>query len=178
MVTMVRSSQLRMRLLNNVERAGQTTSTPLQHSEHSREQKKCWTYVEAKSFKLFQHRFNFASTRFNTAEMGWQTLSTLPFNKIERMLKQMLKPFARALRIAIDGNRDFPINELGDISHLRHLYIAVTCCNTERERLTSRVLGNHRWHVCWCANLLLSIKWVKNKKAYKFCHCAFSMLYQ
>ena len=131
-----------------------------------------------KAFKLFQHRFNFTSTRFNTAERGWQTLSTLPFNKIERMLKQMLKPFARALRIAIDGNRDFPINELGDISHLRHLYIAVTCCNTERERLTSRVLGNHRWHVCWCANLLLSIKWVKNKKAYKFCHCAFSMLYQ
>ena len=131
-----------------------------------------------KAFKLFQHRFNFASTHFNTAERGWQTLSTLPFNKIERMLKQMLKPFARALRIAIDGNRDFPINELGDISHLRHLYIAVTCCNTERERLTSCVLGNHRWHVCWCANLLLSIKWVKNKKAYQFCHCAFSMLYQ
>ena len=50
-----------------------------------------------KAFKLFQHRFNFASTRFNTAERGWQTLSTLPFNKIERMLKQMLKPFARAL---------------------------------------------------------------------------------
>ena len=71
-------------------------ATPLQHSEHSREQKKCWTDVEAKSFKLFQHRFNFASTRFNTAERGWQTLSTLPFNKIERMLKQMLKPFARA----------------------------------------------------------------------------------
>ena len=47
--------------------------------------------------KLFQNRFNFASTRFNTAERGWQTLSTLPFNKIERMLKQMLKPFARAL---------------------------------------------------------------------------------
>ena len=49
-----------------------------------------------KAFKLFQHRFNFASTHFNTAERGWQTLSTLPFNKIERMLKQMLKPFARA----------------------------------------------------------------------------------
>ena len=26
---------------NNVERAGQTASTPIQHSEHSREQKKC-----------------------------------------------------------------------------------------------------------------------------------------
>ena len=98
-VTMVTSSLLRMRLLNNVERAGQTTSTPLQHSEHSREQKKCWTDVEAKfkGFKLFQHWYNFASTRFKRAERGWQTLSTLPFNKIERMLKQMLKPFARAL---------------------------------------------------------------------------------
>ena len=50
-----------------------------------------------KAFKLFQHRFNILSTRFNNVEGGWQTLSTLPFNKIERMLKQMLKPFARAL---------------------------------------------------------------------------------
>ena len=44
-----------------------------------------------KAFKLFQHRFNIPSTRFNNVERGWQTLSTLPFNKIERMLK----PFAR-----------------------------------------------------------------------------------
>ena len=51
-----------------------------------------------KAFKLFQHRFNILSTRFNNVEGGWQTLSTLPFNKIERMLKQMLKLFARALR--------------------------------------------------------------------------------
>ena len=51
-----------------------------------------------KAFKLFQHRFNILSTRFNNVERGWQTLSTLPFNKIERMLKQMLKPFARAFR--------------------------------------------------------------------------------
>ena len=43
-----------------------------------------------KAFKLFQHRFNMLSTRFNNVERGWQTLSTLPFNKIERMLKQML----------------------------------------------------------------------------------------
>ena len=49
-----------------------------------------------KAFKLFQHRFNILSTRFNNVEGDWQTLSTLPFNKIERMLKQMLKPFARA----------------------------------------------------------------------------------
>ena len=48
-----------------------------------------------KAFKLFQHRFNILSTRFNNVERGWQTLSTLRFNKIERMLKQMLKPFAR-----------------------------------------------------------------------------------
>ena len=52
-----------------------------------------------KAFKLFQHRFNILSTRFNNVERGWQTLSTLPFNKIERMLKQMLKPFARAFTI-------------------------------------------------------------------------------
>ena len=51
-----------------------------------------------KAFKLFQHRFNILSTRFNNVERGWQTLSTLPFNKIERMLKQMLKPFARAFK--------------------------------------------------------------------------------
>jgi len=41
-----------MRLLNNVERGGQMTSTPLQHSEHSREQNKCLEDVEAK-FKGF-----------------------------------------------------------------------------------------------------------------------------
>ena len=51
MVTMVTSSQLRMRLVNNAERAGQM-ATPLQHSEHFREQKKCWKDVEAK-FKGF-----------------------------------------------------------------------------------------------------------------------------
>ena len=50
-----------------------------------------------KAFKLFQQLSNLVSTRFNTMKRGWQTLSTLPFNKIERMLKQMLKPFARAL---------------------------------------------------------------------------------
>jgi len=48
-----------------------------------------------KAFKLFQHRFNIPSTRFSNVESGWQTLLTLPFNKIERMLKQMLKPFVR-----------------------------------------------------------------------------------
>ena len=42
------------------------------------------------AFKLFQQRFNIVSTRFNNLERAWQTLSTLPFNKIERMLKQML----------------------------------------------------------------------------------------
>ena len=48
-----------LRLLNcacawstNVERAGQMASTPLQHSEHFREQRKCWKDVEAK-FKGF-----------------------------------------------------------------------------------------------------------------------------
>ena len=51
-----------------------------------------------KAFKLFQHRFNILSTRFNKVERWWQTFSTLPFNKIERMLKQMLKLFARALK--------------------------------------------------------------------------------
>ena len=57
-----------------------------------------------KAFKLFQHRFNILSTRFNNVERGWQTLSTLPFNKIERMLKQMLKPFARAFTSQFELN--------------------------------------------------------------------------
>ena len=52
MVTMITSSWLRICLLNNVEKAKQMTSTSLQHSEHSREQKKCWTDVEA-NFKGF-----------------------------------------------------------------------------------------------------------------------------
>jgi len=50
-----------------------------------------------KAFKLFQHRFNILSTRFSSVEGGWQTVSTLPFSKIEGMLGQVLKPFARAL---------------------------------------------------------------------------------
>ena len=51
-----------------------------------------------KAFKLFQHRFDNVSTPFNAVEKGWQTLSTFPFNKIERMLKRMLKSFARAFK--------------------------------------------------------------------------------
>ena len=43
-----------------------------------------------KTLKLFQQRFDIVSTRFNNVKRAWQTLSTLPFNKIERMLKQML----------------------------------------------------------------------------------------
>ena len=54
------------------------------------------------AFKLFQHRFKILSTRFNNVERGWQTHSTLPFNKIERMLNQMLKPFARALHTRME----------------------------------------------------------------------------
>ena len=89
-----------MRLLNNVERARQMTSTPLQHSEYLQNKRNVeWMLKQSlKAFKLFQHRCNILSTRFNNVEGGWQTLSTLPFNKIERMLKQMLKPFARAFR--------------------------------------------------------------------------------
>ena len=65
-----------------------------------------------KAFKLFQHRFNILSTRFNNVERGWQTLSTLPFNKIERMLKQMLKPFARAFTVRIGRHEVLlPINQ-------------------------------------------------------------------
>ena len=64
-----------------------------------------------KAFKLFQHRFNILSTRFNNVERGWQTLSTLLFNKIERMLKQMLKPFARAFTDRIRRHEvELPIN--------------------------------------------------------------------
>ena len=49
------------------------------------------------SFNIDSTTFQHFSTRFNTVEKGWQTLSTFPFNKIERMLKRMLKSFARAL---------------------------------------------------------------------------------
>ena len=49
------------------------------------------------AFKLFQHRFNIVSTRFNSVERGWQTLSTLPFNKIERMFEANVEAFAWAL---------------------------------------------------------------------------------
>ena len=56
-----------------------------------------WMWKQSlKAFKLFQHRFNILLTCFNNVERGWQTLSTLPFNKIERTWKQMLKPLARA----------------------------------------------------------------------------------
>ena len=42
--------------------------------------------------KLIQHRFNFVSTSFNSVERGEKTVSTLLFNKIERIWK----PFSRA----------------------------------------------------------------------------------
>ena len=51
------------------------------------------------AFKFASTLLQHVSTRFNIVERGWQTASTLPFNKIERMLKQMLKPFARALTL-------------------------------------------------------------------------------
>ena len=38
-----------------------------------------------------------APLRFNTIARGWQTVLRVLFNKIERMLKQMLKSFAWAL---------------------------------------------------------------------------------
>ena len=47
------------------------------------------------AFKLFQHRLKIA---FQCGK-GRQTLLTLPFNKIEKMLKRMLKPLARALTL-------------------------------------------------------------------------------
>ena len=81
----------------NVERGGQTAST----SHNIRDNKRNVEQVLKQSlnaFILIQHRFNFDSTSFNTVSRGWQTVSTLLFNKIEWMLKQMLKPFARGLR--------------------------------------------------------------------------------
>ena len=69
-----------------------------------------------KAFKLFQHRFNILSTRFNDVERGWQTLSTLPFSKIERMLKQMLKPFTRAFTPKMmDFRRSMFANSFGTL---------------------------------------------------------------
>lgn len=50
-----------------------------------------------KAFKLLHHRFNFDSTRMKGGGGGGQTVSASLFNKINRMLKQMLKLFSRAL---------------------------------------------------------------------------------
>ena len=69
------------------------------------------------AFKLFQHQFNILSARFNTVERGWQTLSTLPFNKIERMLK----PFAKAF-ISLPSRRVIFLN-----SNFLHI-IRVSSC--------------------------------------------------
>ena len=51
---------------------GQTASTPIHHSEHSREQKSVeWMLKKSlKAFKLFQHRFDIVSTLFNTFQRG------------------------------------------------------------------------------------------------------------
>ena len=94
-----------MRLLNNVERARQMTSLRFNIPNILENKRNVeWMLKQSlKAFKLFQHRFNILSTRFNNVERGWQTLSTLPFNKIERMLKQMLKPFARAFTWRLGG---------------------------------------------------------------------------
>ena len=74
-----------------VERGGkrQSTSFNIRDNERNVEQ---MLKQSLNAFKLIQHRLNFDSTSFNP-------VSTLLFNKIERMLKQMLKPFDRALRM-------------------------------------------------------------------------------
>ena len=58
-----------------------------------------------KAFKLLQHRFNILSTGFNNVERGWQTLSTLPFNKIESMLKQFVRAFIQEWQLIRDKKK-------------------------------------------------------------------------
>ena len=79
-------------------RGGQTVSTSFNIHDNKRNVEQMLKQSE-NVFKLIQHRFNFDSTSFNTVLRGWQTVSTLLFNEIEWMLKQMLKPFARAFSI-------------------------------------------------------------------------------
>ena len=96
-----------MYLLNNVEKARQTERLQLRFNiPNIPEKKRDAERMMKQSLGFFkalprsiQRRFNLVSTRLKTVEGGWQTLSALPFNKIERMLKQMSKPFARALTL-------------------------------------------------------------------------------
>ena len=86
---------MRTRISNNVERGRQSASTSFNISENKRDAECIWLLKQSfKAFKLIQHRFNFVSICFNAVERGKQKVSKSLFDKIERMLKQMLKPFA------------------------------------------------------------------------------------
>ena len=68
---------------------GQTASTSFNIGDNKRNVEQMLKQ-SLNVYKLIQHRFN-------TVSRGWQTVSTFLFNKIEWMLKHMLKSFARAL---------------------------------------------------------------------------------
>ena len=113
MDTSLRDRLGRKRISNNVVRRGQTALT----SFNIRETKRNVEWLLKRSLdvlKLTQHRFNFDSTCSKWGGGGGkQTVLTSLLNKIERTLKQMVKPFAQALsdnqepvaRSLVSGNR-------------------------------------------------------------------------
>ena len=66
------------------------------------------------ALKLILHRFNLAATCFNTVERrgggggggGGQTVLASLFSKIERMLKQMIRPFALLNDFSLSSERN------------------------------------------------------------------------
>ena len=64
------------------------------------------------ALKLILHRFNLAATCFYTVERrgggggGGQTVSASLFSKIERMLKQMMRPFALLNDFSLSSERN------------------------------------------------------------------------
>ena len=87
-----------MRLLAKVERLAQTASTIFNIFDNRRKIERM-SKQGLISFEFFRHAFDFVSTCFNMLKRGWQTVSTLLFDKIECMLKQIWKPFARSLSL-------------------------------------------------------------------------------
>ena len=93
--TPLRDQLVRMRIPTNVERrGGGGVANGFNFIQHSRNKRNVeWLWKQSlKAFKFTQHRLN-------TAE---QTVSASLFNIMERMLKQMLRPFQYpALNIGI-----------------------------------------------------------------------------
>ena len=66
--------------------------------QHFREQKKCWSDVEAK-FEQSQICFNMVTTSFNIVERPIQMVPTFASTNVKQMLKQMLGLFEQALMV-------------------------------------------------------------------------------